>query len=108
VEAYLYLSGFWMLRWPGGTEITGPGGRPPGPFLGGPVLAGLEPQCWERRLAGMRTISAAECQERALECMKLAQSAKTTKKRDILYAMSKHWQALAAQAIRYEQADDDE
>ena len=56
----------------------------------------------------MHTISAAECQERALECIKLAKSAKTTKKRDILYAMSKHWQALAAQAIRYEQADDDE
>jgi hypothetical protein len=56
----------------------------------------------------MGIISAAEYQERALECIKLAQSAKTTKKRDILYAMFKLWQALAAQAVRYEQAGDDE
>jgi hypothetical protein len=55
----------------------------------------------------MGMISAVECEERALECIKLARSAKTTKKRDILYAMSKHWQALAAQAIRYEQANDE-
>jgi hypothetical protein len=55
----------------------------------------------------MDTITATECEEHALECIKLAQSAKTTKKRDILYAMSKHWHGLAAQAIRYEQADEE-
>jgi hypothetical protein len=54
----------------------------------------------------MGIITPMECQERALECAKLAKSAKTSKERNILYAMSRSWQALAAQAMRYEQSKD--
>jgi hypothetical protein len=56
----------------------------------------------------MALISPTECQQRALECAKLAKSAKTTKKRNILYGMSRCWQTLAAHAMRYEQAQDED
>jgi len=56
----------------------------------------------------MAIIIPTECQERALECAELAKSAKTTKKRNILYAMSRCWQTLAAHAMRYEQAQDED
>ncbi len=56
----------------------------------------------------MGIITPLECQERALECAKLAKAAKTPKERNILYAMCRCWQALAVTAMRYEQKDDTE
>jgi hypothetical protein len=56
----------------------------------------------------MGIITPMECQERALECAKLAKAAKTPKERNILYAMCRCWQALAVNAMRYEQKDDSE
>jgi hypothetical protein len=61
-----------------------------------------------RQTAGMGIITPMECQESALECAKLAKAAKTPKERNILYAMCRCWQALAVQAMRYEQKDDSE
>jgi hypothetical protein len=56
--------------------------------------------------AGMSIMKPTECQEHALACARLAQSAKSPRERDILYAMSKSWQTLANQAMRYEQAQE--
>jgi hypothetical protein len=56
----------------------------------------------------MAIISPTECQQRALECAKLAKSAKTPKERNILYGMSRCWQTLATYAMRYEQAQDED